>query len=110
MASFREANALQKAIAKETKKLEVKGDLDLNYEFMKNLLCSALASDEIEAALKPCLKRCLYGDFKIDENTFEDVEARQDYFTVCFEVIKENLLPFVKGLSFQLKDLFQEVA
>lgn len=31
---------------------------------------------------------------RITQETFEDIEARQDYFEVLFLVAKENLLPF----------------
>ena len=42
--------------------------------------------------------RCLYNGSKIDNDTFEAAEARQDYIKVCAEVAKENVAPFVKSL------------
>ena len=38
------------------------------------------------------------GPLKIDKDTFEPVENREDYIQVCLEVIKENVAPFLKSL------------
>ena len=103
IASFTEANALQKVVAKELSRLKLDPNLELNFNFFKDLICIALASDEFEKALKPCLKRCLYRELRITDQTFEEQDARQDYNMLCYEVAKENLLPFVKGLSSLLK-------
>ncbi len=108
LASFQEANALQKIVAKELIKMKLDSNLEFNFNFFKDLICIALASDEFERALKPCIKRCLYREARITEFTFEEYEARQDYNMLCFEVAKENLLPFVKGLSSLLKDSVEE--
>jgi maltooligosyltrehalose synthase len=105
VAPFSEAKALYQAVAEEAKalKLDPKQEIDVN--FFKDIFCVGLASAKIEKALEPCLKRVTYNGLKIDANTFEDVEARQDYFLVCYEVAKENLLPFTKSLTQKLSHI-----
>lgn len=67
----------------------------------KDLFCSSVSSAKIKTALWKCLARCTYdsgtGNKKIDKQTFEPQEARQDYLTVCLKVGEYNLLPFVKA-------------
>ena len=77
-------------------KLDPKEEIDAN--FYKDIFFKALCSKKIEAALEPCLKRALYNGNKITADTFEPVEARDDYITVCFEVARENVYPFTKSL------------
>jgi hypothetical protein len=109
VAPFAESKALYQAVAEEGKglKLDPKQEVDVN--FFKDLFCIGLASERIEKALQPCLRRVTYKGLKIDENTFEDVDARQDYFQVCIEVAKENLLPFTKSLYAKFSPLLEKV-
>lgn len=67
-------------------------------EAVKDLVCSGLSSKKVEACLADCMKRALYNDLKIDNQTFDADEARGDYIMVCVEVAKANLLPFLKTL------------
>jgi hypothetical protein len=105
VAPFTEAKALYQAVAEEAKalKLDPKQEIDVN--FFKDIFCVGLASAKIEKALEPCLKRVTYNGLKINADTFEDVEARQDYFLVCYEVAMENLLPFMKSLTQKLSHI-----
>ena len=75
---------------------EAAGTIDVNLR--KDLFCTFLASKKIEAALAECMKRVTYNGLKITEDTFEPVEARDDYLTVCVEVTRENVVPFMKSL------------
>lgn len=104
--SFQEAHRLQKAIAKEAKSLKIDASMELDANFFKDLVCSAIASDEITDSLNACLKRCLYDGKRIDKDTFEDEDARGDYFMIYYEVIQEALRPFVKGLSSKFGAIF----
>ena len=42
---------------------------------------------------------------KLDEETFEDEKAREEYFTVCKEVMLYNVTPFMKSLYAEFKPL-----
>jgi hypothetical protein len=110
-ASFKEATALKKAIEKELLKtnvsLDVKSLQEINekysmIEFLnlaKNFIFSCETSDEFERVLFECLKHCTYDNIQIKEQLFDDVpEAREDYYMIVFECIKENVLPFFKSL------------
>jgi hypothetical protein len=97
LAPFSEARALLRAIAAEAKDIPLRRTMDV-IEVAKFIICSSLASESIEAALRPCLERCLYNGEKITADTFEDENARVDFIEVCLEVAKHNLAPFVKSL------------
>ncbi len=98
LAPFSDAKTLYQAFLSELKSVQMSEKSEAT-GLLKDLLCVGLSSKSIEAALAPCLKRCLYNDRKItDESIFESVEARGDYLQVCLEVAKENILPFVKSL------------
>lgn len=74
------------------------GQVENRLDLYKDVLCIVASSPEIEAALWPCLRRCLYAGAKIDDSTFEGENTRQDYLPTIGEVIKENVFPFMKGL------------
>ena len=100
-APFADSKALYQAFLEEAKgvQLNAKGQVG---NLLKDLICSGFSSQKVEAALWVCMGRCIYnagkGDLKIDQDTFEEVEARQDYMDACMEVAKENVGPFTKGL------------
>lgn len=60
---------------------------------------------EIERTLFECLQYCTRGGQKIVEETFDDVEAREDYYEIAIACAKENLGPLVKGLRSKLSEL-----
>lgn len=99
--TFAESRALFQALMKEFKGVQFGAKVELG-AMLKDVLCSGVSSEEIERALWVCFKGCIYnngkGDLKIDGDTFEPVAARADYFSVCIEVAKENVLPFGKSL------------
>ena len=102
LASFSEANALNKAVASELKGLKIDKDLDLeDPNFIKDAVCTAIASDRIMECLDACIKRCTYDGLKINKDTFEPEENRQDYFVVYKEVLIETIRPFLKSLLSQ---------
>jgi hypothetical protein len=119
MCSFAEGNRLMKAVARELKatsinlgfqgkdlkdlfKLQV-GDETLNT--IKNLVTGLLASDEIEAALWPCIERGTYNGVHIKRDIFEDEKVRTDYIAVLKEALIFNLTPFSSGLVSLLRDI-----
>jgi hypothetical protein len=109
LAPFSEANALFKAVGVELKNLKVTLDTDLDVNLLKDVVCSAVASDKIESCIWDCMKKCVYNESRITKETFEPEEARQDYYVALFEVAKENLLPFTKSLSAQFADILKKV-
>ena len=106
-APFADAKALYQAFLSEGKGLELDGSKEIDHNFMKDIFCAALSSPLIEEKLWECMKRCRYNKEKLVEDIFEPVESRDDYFTVMFEVAKENILPFTKSLYAQYKHIFE---
>jgi hypothetical protein len=96
-APFGVSKELYKSILSESKQIEFSSTTDFAQVF-KDLFCSGFSSDRVEAAMWKCMERCLYNDLKIVPDTFEPVEAREDFVPVCMEVGKENLFPFMKNL------------
>lgn len=103
---FVAARALYQAVLEEIKQVQIVSRQDV-LNVLKDVLCQTYTSKKIESCLNECLKRCTYnsgnGDLKIDDNTFEPLEARGDYTVICLEVTQENIAPFVPGLSVALK-------
>lgn len=112
VAPFATGNKLLKTIARELASVRVDFDLsnlsnptNRDLDSVKNAAFQLLQSDAVETVLKECMARCLYNGQRITETTWEDENARQDYLPVAWEVMKANLLPFLKslGLSFSAK-------
>lgn len=102
VAPFAEAKALYQAVLEEVKSIQFGGGTDMASLF-KDLACIGFSSKKIEKCLEDCMKRCLYNDMKIDKDTFEPVERRDDYFVVCMAIAKENIHPFAKSLYAEYK-------
>lgn len=83
---------------KELKSIDFKNLMAVDALNFKNPLCSVLSSDPILEAAKTCMERCTYNGLKIDDDTFERIEARQDFLPVVFSVLKENISPFFANL------------
>jgi hypothetical protein len=123
IATFRESAQLKACIAKELLKQNIdignanslaklKDELNNSVPKLlntaKDLLLSCEVSEEFNKALFDCLKHCTYDNITITEDLFEvhcRPEAREDYYMIVFECIKENILPFFKGLLSKLKTL-----
>lgn len=72
-------------------------DLDLGKVI--GVVCQLIASPGIYALLWPCFIPCLYNKQKIDRTTFDDEAARPDFLPCVVEILKANVLPFMKGLD-----------
>lgn len=101
-APFADSKALYQAILEEGKGIKVNSREEFG-DLVKNVFCYSFASPKIEACLWKCFEKCLYDDTKgsaakIDKDTFEPTERRQDWTQVCFEVAMENVSPFARGL------------
>jgi hypothetical protein len=112
-APFAEARALYQACLEEFKSLKLDPEADVDANLYKDLFCAALASKKIEACIWKCLSRVIYndgsGDLKVTEDTFEPVNRRDDYITVCYEVASENIRPFMKSLYAQYGQILATV-
>jgi hypothetical protein len=107
-----------KAVAKEIKNTQIslgaKGQMgdflklqvgDDAINTIKNLVTGLLASDEIEAALWPCIERGTYNGIHIKKDIFEDEKVRADYIPILKEALVYNLSPFFKSLKSLVKDI-----
>lgn len=72
-------------------------------DFGRAFMYTCLSSSAIEHPLKTCMTRCTVdykgAEQKIDKDTFEQEDYRQDYVPACLEIIEANVLPFLKSLS-----------
>jgi hypothetical protein len=101
MGSFEESHRLMKAVAKELEGIP----LDSPLKILSSVTLRALSSEAIEAALWPCMNRCLYNDRHINKELFQDEKIREDFVEVAKEVLDYNLAPFLKNLSSLLSDI-----
>ncbi len=108
LAPFVDAKALYQAVLGELKDIDFNANLDVTSVF-KDIACLGFSSRKIEDALNQCMKRCLYNDMKIDKDTFEPEEARQDYPVVCIQIAQENIAPFMKSLFAAFGEVTQKV-
>lgn len=114
-AKLKVATALKNAIFREIGKSGIKlppDKIDLKTEITGELVETIVqpillldSSPEVEKAIFDCLIFCTYDHEKITYDTFEDIEARADYYEVVIECIKDNLMPFFKNLVSKLKTL-----
>lgn len=105
-APWQDAKQLKKAVEKELSTIQGLSDIKLSFESV-DALATVLkldSSDDIDAALWPCLARCTRNKEKITEKTFDDVEARKDYYEIVTACMKENLAPLFEGLFSRLSE------
>jgi hypothetical protein len=108
---FETAMQLLSAVSEELLKVNVDlGNIDLSdltgsemdnniINTLKNVVLTMVVSKNLREMLNVAFARCTYNGAKINADTFEKVEARKDYFVVCWEVLKFNLLPFLPGIG-----------
>src|SRR5690606_21528935 len=97
IAPFAVAKALYQSMLKELKAISVTSQTEMA-SIYKDLFCVGFSSPEVEDCLWKCFERCTINGLKIDADTFEPVERRDDYIQACIEVAKANVFPFVKSL------------
>lgn len=101
VADFADSKALFQALMDEAKGLDLQKDHKNTISMFKDIFCIGFSSKRVEVALDKCFSRVLYNDLKIDKNTFQPEESRQDYIQVCLEVATDNVMPFLKNLYAQ---------
>lgn len=109
LAPFADAKSLYQAVLEEMKCLKIDAATEIDVNLFKDLFCYGFSSKKVETALEQCMKRCLINGIKIDKDTFEAEDLRQDYLIVCIEVVKANILPFLKPLFAQYNQLTQVI-
>lgn len=101
LSPFAVAKELYQTVLDEVKTLNLDPEKEVDANLFKDIFCIGFSSKKIEKCVEKCMIKCLYNNLKIDENTFEPEDARQDYNTVLFEVAKANITPFLKSLYAQ---------
>lgn len=113
-AKFTDARALLAAVTAEFRSFAIASETQIAAVW-KELACIGFSSASVEKALWSCMQGCLYlpagseVPLKLAADIFEAVERRDDYISVCMEVAKENIGPFMKSL-FALFSRAQEAA
>ena len=111
IAPFKLGTELVRTVARELIKVRVSLDVsdltkvaggDLNT--VKDAAFQLIQSDALEKILHECMARCLYNGERITADTWEKVEAREDYFPVMWEVFQANMRPFKRLLGLLLSD------
>lgn len=101
--------AIQKALKSENIELKNLGDiLSSDVWPLAKIALAVDCSKEVNDAIWPCLVRCSYNSEKITKQTFEPVNARQDYYEIVASCVKENVGPLFGGVSAVLKKLFSK--
>lgn len=107
MAPFSKGTKLFKVIAAELKGVEIElgdignlGSRDINS--LKNVVFQLIGSDALESAFFDVAQHSLHNGQKIIRATFEPEDARGDYLSTAWEVIKFNIAPFLSGLDLSL--------
>lgn len=108
VADFATSKKLYMVVAEEALRLRVSSSAEME-AVIKDLLCLAVSSEKIEAAIWACMSRCTYNGVKVTQDTFEPVEAREDYLAALFEVASENIRPFTKSLYARFREELQKL-
>jgi hypothetical protein len=116
-APFGAAISLKSALARELSAAKVDISIDLLNGMQKDINLVDFAkvalivdsSDAVMDRLFDCLIRCSYNGEKITPGTFEDVDARQDYYEIMIACLKENLSPFFKSLISKLQPFLARI-
>jgi len=101
IAPFQDAYALQKALLKSAKGLNISNELlSMDASAVFGAVINAATSDEVEACLFKCFERCTYNDVRINKALFDDEKlgpvAREDFYGISLKIIEANCKPFFK--------------
>lgn len=115
IAPLQVAGKLRRTVAAELLKVDVQIDalkLDANLDLskvdsktlntIKNVICTALASEAVENGFFECAIRSTIDGEKVTRDSFERPETRGDLIPAAGEVIRANLAPFFAGLDLSL--------
>lgn len=94
-------NAVFKAVAAAGQDIDlskVRSTQDVDFGKLMGIFMSVESSPAVQSAVFDCLLSCTRNREKITLETFEDAEARRDYYEIVFACAKENLSPFLESL------------
>ncbi|PHS61066.1 MAG: hypothetical protein COB09_19145 [Thalassobium sp.] len=112
---FEDVMDLKDAIEREIAKHDIKIDsldfdtADFDLSVIPKIMLSIDSSKEIRDLIFKCLVRSTRGGDKIMKCTFEEIEARGDWYQISTECVKVNLSPFFKPLLSLLKPIMDKV-
>lgn len=106
LAPFADSKALYQAVLEELRNLKIDPKEDIDANLFKDIFCMGFSSKKIDQALNKCFQRVTYNNLKISDETWEPLQAREDYWSACLEVAKENILPFAKSLYAEFSHIF----
>lgn len=116
VADFITSMKLKKAVVEAVKESGIDvASIDLDnlkmgaIESIIQIILTADCSDKVEEAIFKCLVRCTYNGEKITKDTFEPVEAREDYYEIVIACLKENLAPFFGPLFLKFSELQEKI-
>lgn len=101
--------AIQKALKAEGFDMKDIGDVMSSDMWpIAKLVMAVDCNKEVNDALWPCLVQCTRNSEKITKQTFEPVDARQDYYEIVIACLKENISPLFVGVFAKLKKLLSK--
>lgn len=106
---FKVSRELFQALLEELKGTKMDPEKEIDSNFFKDIFCTGFSSKRIEYSLGRCMERATYNNLKITDETWEPVEAREDYLMTCFEVAKVNIAPFTKSLYAQFSTMVEKL-
>jgi hypothetical protein len=106
-ADFKSAWELTQAIANELKvSLKEIGEvkdvqqlMGMDAGILFSSIMQLVSSKQVETSLWRCAVRCTLNGVKVGPDLFEDERHRGDFLPTAIEVIKANVVPFMKGLD-----------
>lgn len=110
MLPFQEGRKLYKAITRALKDVHVDMNMEIqDLNALKDALIEITTNKEVEDEVLNALKRCTYNNERVlSWDFFDPLDKRQDYFSVCWEVVKFNLYPFASRLFAKLSGLLNQ--
>lgn len=108
--AIRLTNIVAKAFSQRGLDVKIDRDTEISFEglFNKNPdafvrgLCDVVFEEYVMTLVFKCAERCLYikdgVSQKITMDTFEDDEARNDFYEIMYKIAYENVKPFFANL------------
>lgn len=72
---------------------------DIDVGKLMGIIAQLISSKEVFALIWPCFKPCLYNSQLVTQEVFQDPKTRPDFLPAVVEIVKLNVLPFIKGLD-----------
>lgn len=99
LAPWKDAKELKNVIVSASVPLEkisfTEKSLD---DFLSKFIVIIDSAPVFQAAIWPCLIRCTRNQQKIEQSTFDSIEARADYYEIVEACVKENLRPLLEKI------------